>query len=309
MRYNELTDNIIGIYKINFPNNKVYIGLSKDVRRRIREHFWGIKETACDLALKKYFNNINDFEIELLETFQQVDYNILSEVEIRWIEYYHSNEKEFGYNLTSGGLPYYSTEGLPWSKFTYKDLEIIYQRLLNGDSNIEIAKDYNVVPETIGQINQGHKYKNDNFDYPLRDNSTRKCTQGLNNHNAPTLDKVCEVCELLKQKKYTYQEIAKLTDMSYTYVANINLGKISYCNELPYTYPIQIKHNGRRNPLNEQEALEIIQLLKENQLTQKEIGAIYGSSYLSISRINNGNLYKQNNENYPIRKGYPRKSK
>ena len=115
--------------------------------------------------------------------------------------------------------------------------------------------------------------------------------------------------ELLKQEQYTYQEIAKLTNMSYTYVANINLGKISYCNELPYTYPIQIKHNGRRNPLNEQEALEIIQLLKENQLTQKEIGAIYGSSYQSISRINNGNLYKQDNENYPIRKGYPRKSK
>ena len=114
---------------------------------------------------------------------------------------------------------------------------------------------------------------------------------------------------ILKQEKYTYQEIAKLTNMSYTYVANINLGKISYCNELPYTYPIQIKHNGRRNPLNEQEALEIIQLLKENQLTQKEIGAIYGSSYQSISRINNGNLYKQDNENYPIRKGYPRKSK
>lgn len=43
MRYKDLTDEIIGIYKIDFPNNKTYIGLSKDVRRRIREHFWGIK--------------------------------------------------------------------------------------------------------------------------------------------------------------------------------------------------------------------------------------------------------------------------
>jgi len=309
MRYNELIDNIIGIYKINFPNNKVYIGLSKDVRRRIREHFWGTKENACDLALKKYYNNINDFEIELLEIFQNIDYSILSDAEIKWIEYYHSNEKEFGYNLTSGGLPYHSKKGLPWSKFTYKDLEIIYQRLLNGEGNIEIAKDYNVVPETIGQINQGHKYKNDNFSYPLRDNSIRKCTQGLKNHNAPELEKIQEVCELLKQENYSYQEIANISGMSYTYVANINLGKLNYCNELPYTYPIQVKHNGRRNPLNKEEALEIIQLLKENQVTQKEIGALYGCSYNSISRINNGNLYKQDNENYPIRKGYPRKSK
>lgn len=45
---------------------------------------------------------------------------------------------------------------------------------MNGETNAEIAKDYNVVPETIGQINQGHKYRNDNFDYPLRDNSIRK---------------------------------------------------------------------------------------------------------------------------------------
>lgn len=80
--------------------------------------------------------------------------------------------------------------------------------------------------------------------------------------------------------------------MSYTYVANINLGKLSYCDELPYTYPIQNKCKGRRIPLTENEAKEIIQLLKENQLTQKEIGALYGSSYQSISRINNGNLFK-----------------
>jgi DNA-directed RNA polymerase specialized sigma subunit len=123
------------------------------------------------------------------------------------------------------------------------------------------------------------------------------------------LEKIQEVCELLKQENYTYQEIANITGMSYTYVANINLGKLSYCNELPYNFPIQNKHNGRRNPLNKQEALEIIQLLKENQLTQKEIGTIYGCSYKSISRINNGNLYRQDNENYPIRKGYPRKTK
>lgn len=309
MRYKDLTDGIIGIYKIDFPNNKIYIGLSKDIRRRIREHFWGIKQNACDLALKKYYKDINDFEITILEQYPSVDYNILSKAEIKWIEYYHSNDRELGYNLTSGGLPYFSTKGAPWSKITYEDLEVIYQRLMNGETNAEIAKDYNVVPEIIGQINQGHKYKNDNFDYPLRDNSIRKSQQGLKNHNAPDIEKIIEVCELLKLGQFTYQQIAEKTNMSYTYVANINLGKLSYCDKLPYTYPIQSKCKGRRIPLTENEAKEIIQLLKENQLTQKEIGTLYGSSYQSISRINNGNLFKQANEQYPIRKGYPKKSK
>lgn len=31
----DLMDNMSGIYKITFPNNKIYIGMSNDIRRRM----------------------------------------------------------------------------------------------------------------------------------------------------------------------------------------------------------------------------------------------------------------------------------
>lgn len=309
MRYKELKNNIIGIYKINFPNNKVYIGLSKDVKRRVREHFWGTKKTLCDIALKKYFNDINDFEIELLEIFKNIDYKKLSERESYYIAKYKSNNKEFGYNLTEGGLPSETVKGLPWKKLNIIQIKEIHTKLLNNCSNIELSKEYGVVPDIIGKINQGKYLKLEGYTYPLRDNHTRKSTTGLKNHNSPPLEKIEEIYNLLKTGKYTYNEIAKKVGMSYTHIANFNLGKLSYCNELSYSYPIQKKIKGRRIPLTKQEGLQIINLLKENKLTQKEIGILYECSYQSISRINNGNLFKQDNENYPIRKSYPKKSK
>lgn len=39
MKYQEIPTNLSGIYKINFPNGKIYIGRAKDIKTRIREHY------------------------------------------------------------------------------------------------------------------------------------------------------------------------------------------------------------------------------------------------------------------------------
>ena len=59
VKVSELQNGIMGIYKINYPNGKIYIGLSNDIKRRMMEHnspHNGIikKPTPCDLAIKKY---------------------------------------------------------------------------------------------------------------------------------------------------------------------------------------------------------------------------------------------------------------
>ena len=39
MKLQEIEYGLSGIYKIVFDNNKIYIGFSNDIRRRMNEHF------------------------------------------------------------------------------------------------------------------------------------------------------------------------------------------------------------------------------------------------------------------------------
>lgn len=105
MKASELQDHIIGIYKINFPNNKIYIGLSNNIKRRIKEHYNdGRAGMNCHKAIMKYYNNPDEIDVEILEQIEIEDYRILSELERKWIKYYDANNKEKGYNRTSGGI-------------------------------------------------------------------------------------------------------------------------------------------------------------------------------------------------------------
>ena len=65
IKVKDLQNNMMGIYKIVFPNSKIYIGLSTDIKRRMYEHNNPhSNKTPCDLAINKY-GKIE--EIEILE--------------------------------------------------------------------------------------------------------------------------------------------------------------------------------------------------------------------------------------------------
>ena len=129
MKYEDLQKNIIGIYKISFPNDKIYIGLSKDIKRRIKEHWANSKALVCDNAINKYYNDINEIEIEVLKQFEEVDYEILGEREKYWIQYYSANDRRYGYNILEGGI---DRKGFIYSAscFNEQDIDNIYQMLL-----------------------------------------------------------------------------------------------------------------------------------------------------------------------------------
>lgn len=101
------SENKFSIYRFkNLVNGKVYIGQTTvPMRKRLIQHMTFSRPwTRCH---KTYFHNalakygLNNFELSLIEIC-----NSQEELDIRekyWINYYKSNDKQFGYNIESGG--------------------------------------------------------------------------------------------------------------------------------------------------------------------------------------------------------------
>lgn len=93
------------IYKItNIVNGKIYIGQtirSKEWRfkRHIYDALNNVLDTYFARAIRKY--GPDNFIIEEIDTAQTKEE--LDEKEIYWINFYNSNSKEIGYNMTHGG--------------------------------------------------------------------------------------------------------------------------------------------------------------------------------------------------------------
>ena len=87
------------IYKYtNKINGKVYIGQTIDEYRRIWNHRKACDDSLFHRAVRKY--GFDSFEYTVLE---RVDEDLLNGREVVWIEQYKTNDRKFGYNLTSGG--------------------------------------------------------------------------------------------------------------------------------------------------------------------------------------------------------------
>lgn len=87
------------IYKFTFPNNKVYIGQTKNrFLNRLTAHCNKSKDLKSIIhrAIQKY----KTFKVEILH---QADINCLDTLEKLYIAKYKSTNREFGYNLDSGG--------------------------------------------------------------------------------------------------------------------------------------------------------------------------------------------------------------
>lgn len=120
---------MIGIYKItNMINNKCYIGCSKNIEQRWKQHKRIPKiKTSLYNAFRKY--GINNFKFEIVELCLESE---LSEKEKYWINYYNSYNN--GYNETLGG------EGV----HGYKDISI-EQYSLSG----QYINSYSSIAEAI----------------------------------------------------------------------------------------------------------------------------------------------------------------
>lgn len=98
---NDQNEEVYSLYKHTFPNDKIYIGITKYIPKyRWGKDGKGYKGQIVWKAIQKYgWENIKH-EI-LLET---TDKEFIEHEERRYItEIYHSNNKNFGYNINNGG--------------------------------------------------------------------------------------------------------------------------------------------------------------------------------------------------------------
>ena len=137
IKLTELDNGVQGIYKLNYPNGKIYIGQSNDIKRRMYEHnninrLQNHYNAPCDLAIQKY----GRFEeVEILEIVE--DNTQLNEKEQYWIQFYNSNNKEIGYNLTPGGKVL-SGENHPKSKLSNDEILDIRKRRFRGERKKDV---------------------------------------------------------------------------------------------------------------------------------------------------------------------------
>ena len=162
-----------GIYIIkNDINEKVYIGQSINIHKRVQEHFWKSTcnkdvsyNSALHSAIRKYGKE--HFHWEILE---ECDANQLDEKEKEYIEKYNSISPN-GYNILSGGQKYRATPNtcIDCGKIINKDstrcycCNYIHQRLVQRPlrdelkklirtrSFISIGKQFGVTDKTISK--------------------------------------------------------------------------------------------------------------------------------------------------------------
>lgn len=95
---------ICGIYKItNIKNNKIYIGLSKNIRSRFNEHKSCLRNNIHkNQHLQNSWNCYGEDNF-IFEIIEECNENELNEKEIYYIQKYQSYMQNIGYNNALGG--------------------------------------------------------------------------------------------------------------------------------------------------------------------------------------------------------------
>lgn len=122
--------------------------------------------------------------------------------------------------------------------------------------------------------------------------------RGGENRTVLSDEDIKKIKQQIKEGK-TYKTISKNFNCSESWLSLINNGE-AYRDENEQ-YPLFAKKNGKR--LNKKQVHDIIELLKSKNIKIKDIAKKYNISDNVIIRINQGQSYKQDNLNYPIRKG------
>jgi group I intron endonuclease len=221
---------MIGIYIIeNKVNNKVYIGQSKDIEKRLKEHrrraYRGNENTNKEYnkylyrAIRKY--GLENFTFNILE---ECSIELLDEKESYYILKYKSNDEYFGYNETSGydSAQYgVSGEEHPNHKLSENDVYYIrecYNQHFSKDEVYEEFKD-KINPTGFHKVWNNATWKNIHQDVYTEENRQyylhqRNSHPGSNNPKAKLTEEMVYNIRLRKKNGESRKEVYE--DYKYT---------------------------------------------------------------------------------------------
>lgn len=303
MKYDELQTNISGIYKINFPNGKIYIGRARNIKRRIWEHFAKTDNTSCQFALKKYYKDYKNIDVDVLEQISTYDHNLICTLEKKYIQIYNATDKSIGYNRCNGGEGADIGVNNVASKISEEDLKKILTLLKEQKTNVFIGKLFNLHPDTIGRINTGKHYYNPNIDYPVR--KGKGITSYYEKYNSFSNEQLDEALFLLSSSELSRKQIKEQTGISEAVLTNLNTGKHPYCKLINVSFPIRTTR--RTVALTDNDVINIKKELLNPDYSMLDIANHFNCSRDTISDINKGKRYWKKDEFYPIRNFYPKR--
>lgn len=279
------------IYLIkNIVTNKYYVGQTRLRNPIIRwkDHVDSayIKKEEYHLyqSMRKY--GLSNFVFQVIE-----DGILLKDLDIKekyYIDYYDSYNN--GYNNTIGG------QDNSWHSKLSKEqvLEIINKIRKNEKSFVSIAKDYDINPSTVSDINNGDTWYFEEIEYPIINKNNKKYFSE---------EEISDIYTKL-QRGISRNTIAKEYNTSKTTIANINNGIIYKHDNV--NYPIYKSYNYTKN-LEISKIKQVIELLKTTSLSYTKIGEKLDVGRKTVSSIDKGKCYlsimRQLGYNiFPIRK-------
>lgn len=287
---------VCGIYKINYDNNKIYIGQALSIYSRALEHN-SKNIQACDKALKKH-----QATIEILEEVK--DILLLDKLENKWIEFYDATNRTIGYNILKNG----NVSGKRGTDncnaiLNEEQLKQIVDLLINHTelSYEDIAKRFNVCQDTIFRISKGYNYFNPNLSYPLRNNNHDANRKEIEDY----FSNIQQLLSLKEDLLYRWdleieRDLAQKYKIPIKVLRNINNGK-KFENIGNYSYPIRNKNIRNNNNFSQQDILNILSDLKFTNESMTNIGLKYNIHRDTVSKINKGKAYIIKDYHYPAR--------
>lgn len=188
----------------------------------------------------------------------------------RWVEHYEESKNENNLLYLYKSIRKYGIEN-----FTFQILE----------SNIPIEN----LDEKETFYIKIYNSSNENFGYNLTLGGQRNKEVNLSE------DDVRDIIQMIRSG-YSFESISLKYRVSTSTISDINCGDTWFFSGVDY--PIRLSRNRKKN-FSEKEIEDIIKLLKECK-SLKDIAEKYNTSINTISRINKGEIYSYENEEYPI---------
>lgn len=136
---------IIGVYRIKcLADEKVYIGQSTNIKQRWKDHIIRLKENKHDNKyLQRAWNKYgpDSFVFSVLEECPK-DFEGLNGREVFWINHFHALNRNYGFNLASGGGNGYSLSGMSESerREVYRKIGETRRRKYSGENSPNYGK-------------------------------------------------------------------------------------------------------------------------------------------------------------------------